>query len=469
MKRIYFDYAASTPVDPAVTAAMRPYFSKIFGNPSALHRFGQEASAAVFKARLGIAKSLGADYREIIFTGSATEANNLALRGAVKSFVYSQATAFRNQNIFAPAAKISSPSARWSRLSSGTKPSVSAGCSSKQSAFVQNFLQPKIIVSTIEHESILETCRDLEKDGIEVVYIPVSKDGIVDLKKIKTALDERTVLVSIMHANNEIGAIQPISAIAEVISNWKLVNRKKIPIFSCQLPVTSYPLFHTDAAQSFQYLDCRPENLGVDLITLSAHKIYGPKGIGVLYARNWQMVNSDSGIKSQRTNYQLPITNYISPIITGSGQEFGLRSGTDNVPYIVGFAKAVELISNSRELENKRVGKLRDYFWRGFKKINSKIAVNGSMKERLPNNLNIYFPGNRAQELLIKLDLAGIAASLGAACSSRVSKTSYVLRAMGFSLDRASSSLRFSLGRQTAKRDIDYTIATLIKFLKIRR
>jgi len=437
-KRIYLDYAASTPVDPLVIKAMTPYFDKIFANPHSLHQFGQEASRAVFEARRKLAESIGADYKQIVFTGSATEANNLAIRGIAKSIKYQ----------------------------------------------VSSIKYPRIITTTIEHESVLETCRDLERDGVEVVYIPVSRDGIVDLKKLKAALNERTILVSIMHANNEIGTVQPISEIAEIVRNFRnskheARNSKQIQNSNSKTKnnnvsdlEAALPLLHTDAAQSFQYLDCNVDKLGVDLMTLSAHKIYGPKGIGALYVRS-----SMFDVRIER------IAANIQPIITGSGQEFGLRSGTDNVSSIIGFAKAVEIADQVRAKEAKRVGELRDYFWRELQKVVLRLRsgtkklvvepacpalavvealqINGSIKNRLPNNLNIYFPGHTAQELLIKLDLAGIAASPGAACSTRVSKISYVLEALGFTEKRAGGSLRFSLGRQTIKKDIDSAIKVI--------
>ncbi len=238
--KIYLDYAASTPVDPRVVKAMRPYFSDIYGNPSALHGFGQKASRGVFEARRTIASAIGADYKEIIFTGSATEANNLAIRGVAKSYKLQ----------------------------------------------VKSFGRPRIITSTIEHESVLETCRDLEKDGVEVIYIPVSREGLVDLKKLAAALNERTVLVSIMLANNEVGTIQPITEIAQIIRDFRNSKHstghpeakpKDLRRFfaGAQNDRVIYPLLHTDAAQAFQYLDCNVNELelGVDLMTLSAHKI----------------------------------------------------------------------------------------------------------------------------------------------------------------------------------------------------
>ena len=427
MKSIYLDYAASTPIDPRVVAAMSPYFTEIFANPNSLHRFGQEASRAVFVSRQTIARSLGADYKEIIFTGSATEANNLALRGSIKRIMNNAMPAGRQE---------------------------------------LRIKKPRIITTAIEHESVLETCRDLEKEGVEVIYIPVNKEGIVDLKKLKSALNDRTVLVSVMYANNEIGTIQPIDKISEIIRNFResrIKNQESRKADSKFIIHNSlFPLFHTDAVQAFQYLDCNVKNLGVDLMTLSAHKIYGPKGIGALYVRD---AIQKIQIHSNNTNGNSDISDrLLAPIITGGDQENGLRSGTENVSYIVGFAKAVEIADKVRGPESARVEKLRNYFWRSLQKAfgSKSIALNGSLQNRLPNNLNVYFPGRSAQELLIKLDLIGeVAASSGAACATRVNKESYVLKALGFTPARASGSLRFSLGRPTTKKEIDSAVEKL--------
>lgn len=423
MKNIYLDYAATTPMDSRVKAAMEPYFSEKFGNPGALYKIGQEASAAVFKARTKIAESIGADYKEIIFTGSATEANNLALRGIAKRI--------RNNEL---------------------------GIKEKKKNIIHNskFIIPRIIVSAIEHSSVLETCRDLAAEGAEIIYIPVSREGIVDLEKLKAALNERTVLVSVMYANNEVGAIQPISKISEIVGNFRgqIAKRKSQGINDSRFAISAMPLLHTDAVQAFQYLNCNVNKLGVDMMTLSAHKIYGPKGIGALYIKNLEFSNQNLGTKKS-----LYSKSYIlNPMITGGGQEWGLRSGTENVASIAGFAKAVELVSNSRELENKRISKLRDYLWAKIRKIDPKIKLNGSAKQRLPNNLNIYFPKQKSGELLIKLDLLGVSVSAGAACSARTIQPSYVLGAMGFSRDRCAGSLRFSLGRPTKLEDIEEVI-----------
>ena len=425
MFKIYLDYAASTPVNPEVKAAMEPYFSEIFGNAGALHWFGQEASAAIFKARQTIAKIIGANYKELVFTGSATEANNLVLRGVA--------------------------TAELRRLNADNR----------RKRFN---LRPRFIVSAIEHESILETCRDLEKEGVEVIYIPVSPEGIVDLKKLKAALNKRTVLVSVMYANNQIGTIQPIKEISKLISEFRIQNlgfreNKKLII---PLNSKSYPLFHTDAVQAFQYLDCDVNNLGVDLMTLSAHKIYGPKGIGALYVKN-----RESGIRNQELKKSLiHNSKFILPILTGGGQERGWRSGTENTPSIVGFAKAAELTEKMKKPEGKRVGRLRDYLLKELKKIHPKILVNGSMGKRIPNNLNVYFPGYLDGDLVIRMDLDGLAVSPGAACSARSLRPSYVLEALELSKERSAGSIRISLGRQTVKKEINVFVKKLKSLLK---
>jgi cysteine desulfurase len=377
MKRIYLDYAATTPVDPRVARAMAPYFTKQFGNPGSLHSFGQDAIAAIDQSREVVAKTIGANFREIIFTSSATEANNLALR--MLDF----------------------------------------------DEFAKRSVKPKIIVSAIEHESVLETARELGRRDADIVYLPVDGSGLVDLSKLKYELDERTILVSVMFANNEIGAIQPIAEIARIIRQFKQENT----------PARDrYPLLHVDAAQAFQFLDCDVDALGVDLMTFSSHKIYGPKGTGALYIKN---------MESRKAHFK--------PVLFGGGQEFGLRSGTENVPAIVGFAKAIELATPIRNRESKRIAVLREKLWRGIKKRYRDVEINGGSKnkETLPNILNIYFPKKSAQDLLTKFDLTGLAASSGSACRSRAMESSHVIEALGYSRERARSSIRFSLGRPT--------------------
>jgi len=430
MKRIYLDYAASSPVATEVEAVMRSYFLNKFGNAGSLHSFGQEAIAALDESRETIANAVGANFREIIFTGSATEANNLALRGALKGF-------------------------RVSGLGSSVKKSLNP------SGYT---LTPRIIVSAIEHESILETARDLEKEGAEIIYLPVSKKGIINLKKLKEFLNERTILVSVMYANNEIGTIQPISEIAKIISDFRkqMTNNKEQiaknkSIRHKPLAINHWPLLHTDAVQAFQFLDCDVKKLGVDLMTLSGHKIYGPKGVGALYIAN-RVLGLGSNVKKSLN----PSDYTLTPIITGGGQEFGLRSGTENIPLIVGFAEAVELATNNRAKEAKRIGALRDYLWKGIKNMCPKAERNGDTKKVLPNFLNVYFPDYNAADLLVRLDLAGIAVSAGSACSARSSEPSYVIEALGLKGKRSSRSIRITLGRQTSRRDID----TALKIIK---
>ena len=413
MKRIYFDYAASTPVDAKVLKVMAPYFGVKFGNAGSLHCFGQEAAAALEESREKILKIIGGA-GELIFTGSATEANNLALRGAVKAFKASATRTF-----------------------------------------------PRVIVSAIEHESVLETCRDLERYGVEVVYLPVSREGAVDLRKLKKSLNERTILVSVMFANNEIGAIQPIADISKIIKAFRARRLTSKGDFQ-------YPIFHTDAVQAFQFLDCGVEKNGADLMTLSAHKIYGPKGIGALYARSFEKKRW--------------LSRWLSPMITGGNQEFGRRGGTVNVAGAVAFAKAAELTAERREKEGRRLGVLRGRLWRGIQKIFPKAEANGVSfgsspassaisppPAALPNILNVYFPGRRAQELLVEMDLAGIAVSAGAACSAYASKPSHVIAALGFKNDRASESLRFSFGAPTNESEIDEALKRIARIFKKKK
>lgn len=396
-ERIYLDYAASTPVAKEVLKAMEPYFTESFGNPGSVHYFGQRAQAAIDKARETIAKAINAKFSEIIFTSSATEANNLALRGVVKA----------------------------------VRPPY------------------RVIISSIEHESVLDTARDLEKEGVEVIYLPVCKEGFVDIESLKKNLTKNTVLVSIIYASNEIGTIQPISAIGEVVKDFRGNN--------------TYPLFHTDAVQAFQFLDCDVSKLNIDLMTLSAQKIYGPKGIGALYAR--QATNDKRQVENSSMSR---VAFSILPIITGGGQEYGLRSGTENVPAIVGFSKAVEWIQKNKNKETQRIKRLRDYFWRRLHAAKPELELNGppiSSNLRLPNNLNIYFPWHDAQDLLIKFDLNGVSLSAGSACSARSVKASRVVEALDLGERRAKSSLRVSFGRPTNKRQVDTALKRVINLL----
>ena len=460
--RIYLDYAASTPVDRLVFDAMKPYFGEKFGNAGSLHSFGQEAMAALDASRETIAKAIGAEFREIVFTGSATEANNLALRGTLRAL---RESARKDGGGLCP---------------------------------VCNGLRPRIIISAIEHESVLETARCLEREGVDVVYLPVHKNGVVDLDALKKSLNDRTVLVSVMYVNNEIGAIQPITEISEIIRNFretrdrergtgKEKNPRPIRV-SCR-----YPLFHTDAVQAFQFLDCDAEKLGVDMMTLSAHKIYGPKGVGCLYVKQkleaggWNLEMGKSKIQDLRENQskKLLVSSFQLPasIVTGGGQEFGMRSGTENIPLIVGFMKAVSLVTELRKKESVRIQELCWHLWRGIKKIAPKSEWNGRCEknssvvpaeagihpsiDKIPNILNVYFPGCEAQDILTRLDLCGVAVSSGSACRARALSPSYVIAALGHTKERAKASIRMSLGRPTTKKEIDRALMVLKNVLSM--
>ena len=437
MQRIYLDYASTTPVDPVVSKAMSPYFSGKFGNAGSVHSFGQEAIAAVDASREMIAKSIGAKFSEIVFTGSATEANNLILRGIV-SIANSVIPGLTRD-----------PGSTDKRIKEDLYSGFRLGGLNDKRAEIPL----RIIISAIEHESVLATAKSLEKEGVEVIVIPVHKNGVVDLKKLEAALNEHTVLVSVMYANNEVGTIQPISEIAKIIQNFR--NSSKFNILSSKLK-TALPFFHTDVAQAFQYLNCNVDELGVDFMTLSAHKIYGPKGIGALYINSeLQMPNA----KLRNSKFSIQNSAFIISQVTGGGQELGLRSGTENVPYIVGFAKAIEIAAKIRGKESERIAKLRQNLWDGIKKIYPKAEINGTDPlSRLPNNLNIYLPGVDSQFFLTKLDLAGVAASSGSACSARALTPSYVVEALGYSKERAKQSVRFTLGKYTTKAEIDKVI-----------
>lgn len=364
-------------MDPRVLEEIQPYFRESFGNAGSLHSFGQKANAAIDNAREILAKELGVGFGEVIFTGSATEANNHVLRGAVRGF---RETRDKRQ-------------------------------------------ETRIIISAIEHESVFETAEDLEKDGVEIIKIPVSKEGIVDLEAFEKSLNENTAIVSIIFASNVVGTIEPIKEIGEIIKKFR------------EKTGSEYPVFHTDAVQAFQYMKLDMNELGVDALTLSGQKIYGPKGVGALAIKKKWIPKA-------------------APLITGGTQEFGERAGTPNTPGIVGFGKAVEIVTSNREQETRRVGELRDMLWVGIKKIFPDAELNGSGKNRLPNNLHVSFPGQDNQDLLIKLDQLGIAVSIGSACSIRSRQASRVVLECGLGDERATNSIRFTLGRDTTEEEI---------------
>jgi len=385
MKKIYLDYSATTPVDPRVLKAMIPYFSQKFGNTMSLHSFGQEAKDALEKSRKIIADFIKAKQNEIIFTSSATESNNLALKGI---------------------------------------------------AFANKDRGNHIIISSIEHPCIIESARWLENQGFEITRLKVDKYGLINLNDLKKAIRKDTILVSIMHANNEIGTIEPIKEIGEII---KAVSRKlKAKIY-----------FHTDAAQTFGKIPIDVNKMNVDLLTASSHKMYGPKGAAILYIRE--------GVK-------------IEPILHGGGHEFGLRSSTINIPSIVGFAEAVKICKKEMKEEARREIKLRDKLIKGVLKEIPGSYLNGHPKKRLPNNANFWFEKVEGESIVMELDLLGISASTGSACSSDKLEPSHVLLAIGLKPWQAHGSLRLSIGRWTKEKDIDYVLKVLPKVInKLRK
>ena len=377
MERIYLDYAATTPVDKRVAKAMLPYLSENFGNTMSLHSFGQEAKFTLENSRTVLANVINAEPEEIIFTSSATESNNQALKGLT----------------------LSSPKGKDGKNN--------------------------IIISSIEHPCIVESAKWLKSQGLKIIEIPVDKYGLINLKALDKAIKKDTILVSIIHTSNEIGTIEPIAQIG------KICRQKGV-------------YFHTDASQSFGKITIDVKKMNIDLLTASSHKIYGPKGAGLLYIRK--------GVK-------------IGPILHGGGQENGLRGSTVNVPAIVGFAKAVEICKEEMEKENKRLIKLRDKLIKEVLKIKNS-HLNGSPEKRLANNANFWFDFVEGESLVMQLDLEGIACSTGSACSSFKLEPSHVLLATGLRPEQAHGSLRVSLGRFTKEEEINKLIKVLPKIIK---
>jgi cysteine desulfurase len=384
MNRIYLDNAAATPVDADVYRMMQPFFEHMFGNPSALYAEGVEARAAVEDARGRIARVIEAQKGEIAFMGSGTESDNLAIHGVVR----------------------------------GALKTVS---------------KPHVIVSVIEHPAVLEAARVLEKINMaDVTYVGVDERGLVNPKDVQDALRDTTVLVSVMYANSEVGTVQPIKEIVRVVREYRGSRELK------------YPYVHTDACQAVNFLPISVEKLSVDLMTFNASKIYGPKGVGVLYVRK--------GIRA------------IVPLVFGGGQEHGLRSGTENVAGIVGCAAALEKAESMKESEVERLSELRDYF---IKKLEEQVegsVINGDRELRLANNVHVTIPGMEEDVLVIELDARGVACSSKSACKSSSEGGSHVLAAMGVGTE--GSSLRFSLGRDTTREDVDYTGQVLCDILE---
>jgi cysteine desulfurase len=375
MRRIYLDHTATTPLDPEVFKAMVPYFTEKFGNASSIHQFGQVARAALDESRERIAKLIGAQAGEILFVSSGTEADNFALKGAA-----------------------------WKFREAG---------------------QDHIITSKIEHHAILDTCEFLSRHGFSISYVDVDMHGMVDPENIRKAITPKTGIVSIMHANNEVGTINPIERIAQIAREQDV-------------------LFHTDAVQTFGKLPLQVGDLSVDMLSLSAHKIYGPKGIGALFIRK--------GVSVER-------------LMHGGGQERGRRAGTENVPLAVGFAMAASMIHERREVHTLRMKGLRSMLCSLLKERIPSILFNGHPTECLPHIVNISFDHKSididGEALLFNLDMAGIAVTSGSACTSGNMAPSHVLLAMGRDVETARATIRFSIGTSTTESDLEYTVTAL--------
>jgi len=376
MRKVYLDNNATTRTRKEVVEAMMPYFSEIYGNASSIHHFGRHARHAIDEARTRVARLLNAaSAEEIIFTAGGTESDNLAVKGV--------AYALRNKG-------------------------------------------NHLITSAIEHHAILNSCKYLEKEGWSVTYLGVDEYGLVNPEGLKKAITDKTVLVSIMYANNEVGTIEPIRELAAVA--------KARGVY-----------FHADAVQAIGKVPCDVKELGVDLLSMSGHKIYGPKGVGTLYIRK--------GTK-------------ITPLMHGGHHEMGKRAGTENVPAIVGLGKAAELAAKEREAEAKRLTELRDYLYQGITSRIQDVRLNGHPEKRLANTLNVGFKYLEGESIILNLDMEGVAVSTGSACTSGSLEPSHVLMAMGVEPADTQGSIRFSLGRDTSKKDIEYVLEVLPPIIK---
>lgn len=379
IQKIYLDYAAATPVDPLVFKEMEPFYSVDFYNPSADYASARSVKLKINEARKKIAYWLGAQANEIVFTAGGTEANNLAIHGIMKQYPRSN-----------------------------------------------------MLISSIEHESIINSAKQYNYGEVKV-----KSDGRIDLESLKKQINDNTVLISVMYANNEIGTIEPMVKIADIIANVKADRVHR----SIDLPL----IFHSDACQAVNFLDLHVHRLGVDLLTINGGKIYGPKQSGALYvSRNVKL----------------------EPIIYGGGQESNLRSGTENVPADIGLGIALDLAQLNRDEHTKQQENLKDYFIDKLIKEVPGCVINGSLDYRLPNNVHVTFKGQDNEYLLIALDRAGIMAAAGSACSASKDESSHVLLALGLSDEDARSSLRFSIGKYTTKSEINQTVALLAKLIK---
>lgn len=375
-KTIYLDHAATTTTDQRVLQKMLPYFGSEYSNASSMHSSGRRAAQAIARARADVAHILGSLPEEVIFTGSGTESDNLAIKGV----------------------------ARANRAHGN-----------------------HVIISSVEHKAVTESAKQLEREGFEVSIAPVDKFGMIDINACVRLITDRTVLISVMYANNEIGTVEPIKELCSAIKERR-DSRHGDP----------FPFLHTDACQAAGALSLDVNKLGVDLMSLNGSKIYGPKGVGALYKKK---------------------TVPLSPVIAGGEQERSLRAGTESVPLIVGFAEALKIADGSREAEGERLTKLRDYFMDKLEKKIPGTIVNGHRTERLPNNVHISIPNIEGESILLMLDRLGIEASTGSACSAHDLRPSHVLMAIGQTAEFAHGSIRFSLGRDTMQSDLDYVLS----------
>lgn len=370
MKRTYLDHAATTPTHPEVVQAMLPYFADSFGNPSSIYSYGQEARGAVEEARVRAAELIGAQSEEIVFTSGGTEADNLALKGV---------------------------------------------------AYANEHRGNHVITTSIEHHAVLEAARFLEKRGFVVTYLPVDQYGLVDPQDVRKAITAKTILISVIHASNEVGTIEPVAEIGSIAREAGIS-------------------FHSDAVQTAGHIPVNVDELNVDLLSMSAHKLYGPKGVGALYVR-----------KGTR----------LVPIIQGGEQEKGRRAGTENSPGIVGLGKAAEIARGELATEAERLRRLRDRLIAGLLDTMDNVTLNGHPTGRLPNNVSVSIGFVEGEAVLLNLDLEGICASTGSACSSSSSEPSHVLSALGCPPEQARGSLRFSLGRENGEEDVDRVLKVL--------
>ncbi|NQV83777.1 MAG: IscS subfamily cysteine desulfurase [Rhodospirillales bacterium] len=373
---VYLDNQATTPLDPRVLEAMMPFFTEKFGNPhSQNHLYGWEAEEAIEAARGKIAALIGASEKEIIFTSGATESNNLAIKGTARLH------------------KSEAPGAQKNH----------------------------VVTCVTEHKCVLESCTALEREGITTTYLPVSANGLIDLDQLRGAISEKTILVSIMGVNNEIGVIQPLAEIGTLCREHDV-------------------FFHTDAAQAVGKIALDVDTMGVDLMSISGHKFYGPMGVGALYIRRRPRVR-------------------LEPMVSGGGQEQGIRTGTLATPLCVGLGEAAEIATREMDTEATRLGKLRDRFLEKLLPRIDNVTINGDMEKRIPGNLNLSFPGVQADTLLA--GLKNLALSTGSACASGSPEPSYVLEALGLSNDLSSTSVRVGLGRFTTEQEIDFATETI--------